>query len=114
MNGLKSYYRFVLIMGCSMLLIACVDTQWVKPGSTAQEREHQLTRCEAQALKDLPPDNHVENRITQLSDKSSKHHKKQDLEETTDYEVRDANEQLRDVLINDCMYHAGWEQQEVK
>ncbi|EOI1393131.1 hypothetical protein ACMGOD_004292 [Klebsiella oxytoca] len=57
-------------------------------------------------MKALPPDNHVENRITQLTELGIK---QQQAEEFTDYQVKDATAQLRDVLIDDCLYQAGWE-----
>jgi hypothetical protein len=37
----------------------CVKYQWVKPGATEQQELVDETECEAQSLKDLPPDNRV-------------------------------------------------------
>lgn len=96
-------------LGCSLLLISCADSQWVKPGGTPEEQQRQYTACEALALKLLPPDNIVESQVKRKTEKSKKHHHNKESDQSTYYHVTDANADQREVLVSDCMYNAGWQ-----
>ncbi|MET6679139.1 hypothetical protein [Citrobacter amalonaticus] len=108
---LKFLVKMMGVLGCSFLLISCADTQWVKPGATPEEQQRQYTACEAQALKELHPDNIVESQVKRKTEKSKKHHHKKESDQSADYRIVDANASERDILVNDCMYHAGWQKQ---
>ncbi|EMP4205196.1 hypothetical protein WD218_004808 [Klebsiella variicola] len=98
---MRNLFLFILTLGLS----GCVEYQWVKPGADKQQENIVETRCKAQALKDLPPDNMVRGKYTSKN--------KKDKTTDTSYSTSDANESQRDVLIKDCMYRKGWEQIEV-
>lgn len=86
----------------TLMLTACNTYTWVKPGASLIEKEHAETACEAQALRELPPDNVRSSRNTYKDD-----HKKNENSHTYDNTV-DANASQRKILINDCMYNKGW------
>ena len=92
-----------MIINC---LVGCVDYQWVKPGMSKDDEYVVETECNAQALKDLPPDNVISDKYTSKDEKNK----------TTDtsYSTSDANQEQRDILIKDCMFKKGWKQIEVK
>lgn len=122
MNG-NGVIRMAAIAVTVVVLSGCVETVWVKPGATPQERVRQETACEAQALKALPPDNVVAHRHASGRVKAGKtpaSHGHRDGERTvtadrdTDWRTEDANADSREVLIRDCMYRAGWNEQEEK
>lgn len=81
-------------------LAGCETYSWVKPGATPIEQEHAETACEAQALKELPPDNV---RSSRYSSKDDTHNSRYSSEN-----IRDANATQREVLVKDCMYRKGW------
>ncbi|WP_436882919.1 hypothetical protein [Enterobacter asburiae] len=96
-----------------VVLTGSVDTRWVKPGASDHDRQVQLTVCEAQSLKDLPPDNVVENSYSRSSLKDKLADKKIDQNKEIRNWVTDANASKRDILVKDCMFHNGWSQVEV-
>ncbi|MGU3414443.1 hypothetical protein ACLBW0_11100 [Enterobacteriaceae bacterium C34A] len=105
---MKKYIVLMLVT----LLAGCSHYEWVKPGSTNQQREVEETACNADALKNLPPDNVVS------STHRSKENKKKDgkhssSDEDVNYYTHDANADSRDVLIKNCMFQKGWTQIEV-
>lgn len=85
-----------------LVLSGCVEYQWVKQGATRQQEEIAETGCNAQALRELPPDNTI-------SEKYTSKDKKYDTKDT-DYTMDDANDDKREILIKDCMYSKGWVQ----
>lgn len=96
---------------CVMTLIlisltGCVEYQWVKPGTDKRQEDIAETQCQAQALKDLPPDNQISGKYTSKDEK----HKTTD----TSYSTSDENESKREILVKDCMYSKGWTQIEVQ
>ena len=95
-----------ITLSAVLLLSGCSTYQWVKPGSNANDATIAETKCEAQALRDLPPDNVVSSTYT-TKDKKNK-------TSDTSYSVSDANESKRKVLIKDCMYSKGWSQIETQ
>lgn len=103
--------RTMVVLSVLATLTGCVDTRWVKPGASEHERQVQLTACEAQALKDLPPDNVVEDSYSTSSLKDKPDDKKIDQDKETRNWVTDANESKRDVLVNNCMLQKGWSQE---
>ncbi len=99
--------RRALLLVLAMLASGCADTRWEKAGAGPQAREQQMTACEAQALRDLPPDNVVSHRDVR-GKASLKEKGKATAEQDTDYRVQDANRWQRETLVRDCMYRAGW------
>lgn len=83
----------------TLMLSACNTYTWVKPGASPIEKEQAETACQAQALRELPPDNVRSSRNT-YKDK----HSDSRVYDTT----VDANIDQRKTLINDCMYKKGW------
>lgn len=53
-----------ITLSAVLLLSGCSTYQWVKPGSNANDAAIAETKCEAQALRDLPPDNVVSSTYT--------------------------------------------------
>ncbi|PIJ48603.1 hypothetical protein BL250_15450 [Erwinia sp. OLTSP20] len=98
-----------LLLVAITLISGCVDYRWVKAGMSEHDRQVQLTACEAKALKDLPPDNQVENSRSELSLKDKTDDKKLDENKETYNRITDANASQRDVLIDNCMYQKGWD-----
>lgn len=111
MNRITGVAALLLLAGA---LSGCAGTVWVKKGATPAQALHQETACEAQALKAMPPDNIVVHRHTGAAGKVKKGHK-HDVTVTgqrdEDDRTEDANEDARDVLVRDCMYRAGWNEQ---
>ncbi|WP_439070499.1 hypothetical protein ACSJL3_005198 (plasmid) [Serratia nevei] len=91
-------------------LSGCADYRWVKPGASEHDRQLQLTACEAQALKDLPPDNVIEDAYTLSTLKDKPNDKKLEKDKETHNRIADANESKRGVLVNNCMLQNGWTQ----
>jgi hypothetical protein len=96
-----------------LLLAGCSGYEWVKPGSTVRDREVTQTSCEASALKALPPDHVVSGKHAEKETKKKGKDKLQSNEHI-DYDIQDANEESREVLIKNCMYEKGWTQIEVQ
>lgn len=107
MKAITGGLAALLAMSC--LLSGCADTQWQKAGASAQDREHQLTDCEAQALKDLPPDNVAVGRDRTTTGTLKAGDRKVQQETRTDTRIRDENRFVRETLVKDCMYRHGWE-----
>lgn len=95
---------FLLIFTLS--LTGCVEYKWVKPDASEQQENMAETACQAQALRDLPPDNIVTGKYTSKDSK----YKTTD----TDYSTQDANETQREILVRDCMFRKGWQQIKVQ
>jgi hypothetical protein len=87
-----------------MALTGCTSYEWQKPGATARQAEIAETNCQAQALKDLPPDNVLSHAQASRTDNKT----------DADFSTADANEDNRDTLVKDCMYTKGWSLAEVK
>lgn len=85
-----------------VLLTGCVSYQWVKEGSTLQQREVDETSCMAKSLRELPPDNVITRRNIS-EDKKGKY-------QDASYSTQDANEDGRELLVKDCMLTKGWKQ----
>lgn len=66
----------MLFLSALTLLTGCVDYRRVKPGASEHDHQVQLTACQAKALKDLPPDNVVENAYSTSSTKDESDDKK--------------------------------------
>lgn len=101
--------RTVLLLSVVVALTGCVEYRWVKPGGSEHDRQMQLTACEAQGLKDLPPDNVVENAYSTSSLKDNADDKKIDENTETRNRITDANDAKRGVLVDNCMLQRGWE-----
>lgn len=102
--------RAVAVLAC-LLTAGCVDSTWVRDGATPQMRERQVTACEAQALKDLPPDNVVSHRDVRETGKLKAKDGKVTSDRSSYDQVSDANRWQRETLVRDCMYRAGWSRQ---
>ncbi|SFT37790.1 hypothetical protein SAMN05192562_1012 [Kosakonia arachidis] len=98
----KTFFITLILTG----LTGCVEYQWVKAGTNKQQEEMAETQCQAQALRDLPPDNKITGKYTSKDEK----HKTTD----TSYSTRDENESGRNILVKDCMYRKGWSQIEIQ
>ncbi|ADW76669.1 hypothetical protein Rahaq_5098 (plasmid) [Rahnella aceris] len=92
----------LILMLVPLCLTGCVEYKWVKPDATEQQESIAETACQAQALRDLPPDNVVSGKYT-AKDKKNK-------STDTNYSTSDANESQRDILVKDCMFKQGWQQ----
>jgi len=92
--------KYVLLALPLVGLTGCVEHQWVKSGADKQQEEMAETRCKAQALIDLPPDNITTSKYIS----KDKKHKASD----TSYSTSDANDSKRKILVKDCMYRNGW------
>lgn len=90
-----------LMLAATLMLSACDAYTWTKPGTSPIEKEHAETACQAQALRELPPDNVRASRSTY----NDRH--KDENSRAYDTTV-DANIDQRKVLVNDCMYKKGW------
>ncbi|PWI77201.1 hypothetical protein DEO48_25610 [Enterobacter sp. CGMCC 5087] len=106
-GGLHLCGRYALLLVLAALSTGCADTRWMKAGAGPQAREQQMTACEAQALRDLPPDNVVSHRDVRGKG-TLKDSGKANAEQSTDYRVQDANRWQRETLVRDCMFRAGW------
>ncbi|MCT4737233.1 hypothetical protein [Raoultella ornithinolytica] len=103
----------LLFVSAVTLLSGCVDYRWIKPGASEQDRQVQLTACEAQALKDMPPDNVVEDTQTLSSTKKNADDKKTNKDKETYHRMTDANASQRGVLVDNCMFGKGWNKEVV-
>ena len=92
----------LLLLIFTFSLSGCVEYKWVKPEASEQQEIRAETACQAQALRDLPPDNVVSGKYTSKDSK----YKTTD----TDYSTSDANEAQREILVKDCMFKKGWQQ----
>jgi len=98
--------KSLMLMLFTLCLTGCVQYKWVKPDASEQQETIAETACQAQALRDLPPDNIVSGKYTSKDSK----YKTTD----TDYSTSDANESQREILVKDCMFKKGWQQIEVQ
>lgn len=98
--------KTLMLIGLTLCLTGCVQYKWVKPDASEQEEVMAETACQAQALRDLPPDNIVSGKYTSKDTK----YKTTD----TSYSTSDANESQRRILVKDCMFQKGWHQIEVQ
>lgn len=96
----------ILLLLVPFVLTGCVEYKWVKPNTTEQQELIAETACQAQALRDLPPDNVVSGKYT-TKDKKNK-------STDTSYSTDDANESQREILVKDCMFKKGWQQIEIQ
>lgn len=87
-------------------LSGCVKYQWIKPGADKHRENIDETKCTAQALRDLPPDNIITGKYTLMNKKNNG--------TDTRYSTNDANESKRYILVNDCMHQKGWRRVESK
>lgn len=103
----------MLLLSAMSVLTGCVDYRWVKSGASEHDRQMQLTACQARALKDLPPDNVVENTYSTSSTKDKPDDKKIVQDKETYHRIRDANGSEREVLVDNCMLQKGWDKEAV-
>ena len=103
----------ILFFTAITVLTGCVDYRWVKPGASAHDFQVQLTACKAQSLKDLPPDNVVENAYSTSSTKDKPDDKKIVQDKETYHRIKDANGSEREVLVDNCMLQKGWDKEAV-
>lgn len=96
----------LLLLIFTLSLSGCVEYKWVKPDASEQQENRAETACQAQALRDLPPDNVVRSEYTAKDSK----YKTTD----TDYSSSDANATQREILVKDCMFKKGWQQIKVQ
>ena len=96
----------IILLLVPFILTGCVEYKWVKPNATEQQELIAETACQAQALRDLPPDNVVRGKYTS-KDKKNK-------STDTSYSTEDANESQREILVKDCMFKKGWQQIEIQ
>lgn len=99
---MKKYTIFFLILTSS----ACTQYEWVKPETNQKQLSLDETECQAKSLKELHPDNVVMGKNTAID-------REWDEVDTT-YSREDANEESREILIRDCMYKKGWQQEAVQ
>ncbi|WP_428945059.1 hypothetical protein ACQK5W_02835 [Pantoea sp. FN060301] len=90
----------------TLCLTGCVEYKWVKPDASEQQETIEETDCQAQALRELPPDNVISGKYTSKDSK----HKTTD----TDYSTSDANKPQREIMVKDCMFKKGWQQIEIQ
>ncbi|SDS93833.1 hypothetical protein [Pseudomonas trivialis] len=107
-----------LLITSFMLLSACTsyDRVWVKADATREQRKHQQTACEAEALQRLPPSN-VRASISSTSEScaAGEHGcKKKTTQTDTHYKYTDENRANRETLVKDCMYRNGWSRTKVE
>jgi len=98
--------KALLLLIFTLSLSGCVEYKWVNPDASDQQENRAEIACQAQALRDLPPDNVVSGKYTAKDSK----YKTTD----TDYSTRDANETQRAILVKDCMFKKGWQQIKVQ
>lgn len=98
--------KTLFLLFITLTLSGCAEYKWVKPDATEQQKIRAETACQAQALRELPPDNIVSGKYTSKDSK----YKTTD----TDYSTRDANEAQREILVKDCMFKKGWQQIQVQ
>ncbi|MGK3143581.1 hypothetical protein [Pantoea sp. C2G6] len=98
--------RPFLLLLFPLVLTGCVQYKWVKPDASEQQEAVAETACQAEALRDLPPDNVISGRYT------SKDRKYKTTD--TSYSTSDANESQREILVKDCMFKKGWQQIQVQ
>lgn len=87
------------------IISACTQYHWVKPGTSQRQLSLDETECQAKSLRELHPDNVVMGKNTTID-------REWDEVDTT-YSREDGNEESREVLIRDCMYKKGWQQEVV-
>lgn len=93
--------KMILLM-LPIFLVSCAEYKWVKQGAGDREENVTETACQAQALRDLPPDNVVSGK----SVSRDKKHRESDVS----YTVTDSNQYQREILVKDCMFKKGWVQ----
>lgn len=102
--------RILFLLPALMVLASCADYRWVKPGASEHDRQLQMTACEAQALKDLPPDNVIADEYASSTLKDKPNDKKLEKNKETHHRIVDANDTKRGVLVKNCMLQNGWTQ----
>lgn len=102
--------RVLFLLPALCALVGCADYRWVKPGASEHDRQLQFVACEARALKDLPPDNVIEDEYASSTLKDKPNDKKLEKRKETHNRIVDANETNRGVLVNNCMLQNGWTQ----
>ncbi|WP_338480841.1 hypothetical protein VRB67_11005 [Pseudomonas trivialis] len=107
-----------LLITSFVFLSACTsyDRVWVKADATREQRKHQQTACEAEALRLLPPSNvRASASTTSQSCTAGEHGCKNKTTQTdTEYQYTDKNRLDRETLIKDCMYRNGWSRTKVE
>ncbi|MEN4931297.1 hypothetical protein ABEI22_19625 [Erwinia billingiae] len=98
--------RLLMLLLIPLCLTGCVEYKWVKADANEQQEAMAETACQAQALRDLPPDNVVSDKYTSKN--------KKDKSTDTSYSTSDVNETQRTILVKDCMFKKGWQQIEIK
>lgn len=102
--------RILFLLLALRVLAGCADYRWVKPGTSEHDRQLQLTACEAQALKDLPPDNVIADEYASSTLKDKPNDKKLEKNKIMHNRIADANESQRGILVNNCTLQNGWTQ----
>ncbi|MBU9829446.1 MULTISPECIES: hypothetical protein [Rahnella] len=98
--------KMLMIIVTLFALTGCVEYKWVKADSTDQQELLAETECQANALRDLPPDNIVTDKYTSKDKKTKK--------SDTSYTIEDINQDKREILVKSCMLNKGWNQIEIQ
>ncbi|WP_244202354.1 hypothetical protein [Buttiauxella warmboldiae] len=107
----KHIYSLSSVSIMTILLAACTQYKWVKPGESDSSMRKEYVSCQAKSLRELPPDNMVHSdSVYGSADEKDKKKKRINYEQSTNYDISDANENAREVLITDCMMARGWTQ----
>ncbi|MDU6431787.1 MAG: hypothetical protein E6556_02240 [Pantoea sp.] len=102
----KAFMKKILLLILPLFLASCANYKWVKEGASDRDETVVETACQAQALRDLPPDNQVSGKTVSQDKKNG--------ESDVSYTLSDSNASQRDILVKDCMYQKGWTQIEVQ
>lgn len=107
-----------LLIASFLLLTACTsyDRTWVKTDASREQRKHQQTACEAEALRALPPNEVRASSSTRHSTCPANQHncKQNTAKSDTGYTYTDTNRRARETLVKDCMYRNGWRREKVE
>lgn len=106
----------LLILAAVSALTGCGPNYiWINPDNPGADSGRALVSCEASALRDMPPSNVMESQSSSSSGTVKDKNKKTTYEDDSDtsYSYVDANDDKREILINDCMYKSGWVQKTV-
>jgi len=112
----------LLLLVLLSLMSGCSTYQWVKEGKSEYDMHKKLISCQADALVKMPPDNQVygadsyETKIRKNKDKIDKKEKyyREFDQDSVSYNISDANEGPREVLIKHCMIEDNWHLVEIK
>ncbi|HFQ9142137.1 TPA: hypothetical protein ACHTOV_004653 [Enterobacter cancerogenus] len=96
----------IICVGFVLLLSGCAQYKWVKEGANDRQEQIAETECEANSLRELPPDNVISGKYTSVDKKKKS--------TDTSYTSIDMNKDQREILVKDCMFKKGWEQIEIK